>query len=234
MKKQLFRISIGLFTLGVIFLTGCSKTEDTTAPSITLSGDQTLTVSLPATANGNSAYAEPGFSATDDEDGTITSSVTVSGTVDMNRKGSYTLTYTVADKAGNSTSVNRVVNVINDAEIFAGTYANSVDTSLASGSGQISPSPIVTTSDTINNLVKINNFGGFGDIVNVWAKINGTAAGSTISVDLNQSLSGNVFISNVYSNETFVISGSPSTSFKIKYSWSDGTASDVSTSYYIR
>ncbi|MBL0063973.1 MAG: DUF5011 domain-containing protein [Bacteroidetes bacterium] len=118
MKKQLFRISIGLFTLGVIFLTGCSKNEDTTAPSITLSGDQTMTVSLPATANGNSAYSEPGFSATDDEDGTITSSVTVSGTVDMNRKGSYTLTYTVADKAGNSTSVNRVVNVVNDAEVL--------------------------------------------------------------------------------------------------------------------
>ncbi|MBK7851857.1 MAG: DUF5011 domain-containing protein [Bacteroidetes bacterium] len=232
MKKQLFRISIGLFTLGVIFLTGCSKNEDTTAPSITLSGDQTMTVSLPATANGNSAYSEPGFSATDDEDGTITSSVTVSGTVDMNRKGSYTLTYTVADKAGNSTSVNRVVNVVNDAEVFGGNYNNSVDTGLVSPVSQFNA--IVTVSDTVNNLVKINNFGAFGNTVNVWATINGTATGAAVSVASSQSLGVTAYISNVFSSECFVISGVSPTSFRIKFGWNDGANSDVSTSYYIR
>jgi len=232
MKKQLFRISIGLFTLGVIFLTGCSKDEDTTAPSITLSGDQTLTVSLPATANGNSAYSEPGFSATDDEDGTITSSVTVSGTVDMNRKGSYTLTYTVADKAGNSTSVNRVVNVVNDAEVFAGAYNNSVDTCIATGPSAFNAT--VSTSDTINNLVKINNFGAFGTTINVWATISGSTTGASISVASNQSLGTNAYISNVFSTDCFVLSGASPTSFRIKYGWNDGTNSDVCTSYYIR
>ena len=232
MKKQLFRISIGLFTLGVIFLTGCSKDEDTTAPSITLSGDQTMTVSLPATANGNSAYSEPGFSATDDEDGTITSSVTVSGTVDMNRKGSYTLTYTVADKAGNSTSVNRVVNVVNDAEVFAGAYNNCVDTCVVSPASSFNAT--VSTSDTVNNLVKINNFGAFGSTVNIWATISGPTAGSSISIATPQDLGTTAQLLTIFSTDCFVISGSSPTSFKVKYTWNDGSNGDTCWSYYVR
>lgn len=232
MKKQLFRISLGLFALGVIFLTGCSKDEDTTAPSLTLSGDQTITVSLPATAGGNSAFAEPGYAATDDEDGTITSSVTVSGSVDMNRKGSYTLTYTVSDKAGNVATVNRVVNVVNDAEVFAGAYNNSVDTCVVSPPSAFNAT--VTTSDTVNNLVKINNFGAFGSTVNIWATINGTTTGSSISLATPQDLGTTAQLTTIFSSDCFVISGASPTSFKIKYTWNDGANGDTCWSFYVR
>ncbi|HRH67509.1 MAG TPA: DUF5011 domain-containing protein [Bacteroidia bacterium] len=231
MKKHLIRISIGLFTLGTIVLTGCSKDEDTTAPSINI-GNQTITISLPAVAGGNSAFVDPGYTATDDEDGTLTSSVTVSGSVDPNRKGTYTLTYTVSDKAGNSTSVNRTVNVINDAEAFSGAYNNSVDTCLVSPPSAFNAT--VTTSDTVNNLVKINNFGAFGTTINVWATINGTTALSTITIANNQSLGSSAFISNIFSADCFVISGTSPTSFRVKYSWNDGSNGDTCTSYYIR
>ncbi|MBK6445509.1 MAG: DUF5011 domain-containing protein [Bacteroidetes bacterium] len=232
MKKQLFRVSIGLFTLGTIFLTGCSKDEDTTAPSITLSGSQSITASLPATAGGNGSFVEPGFSATDDEDGTITSSVTVSGTVDLNRKGTYTLTYTVADKAGNSTSVNRTVQVVNDAEVFGGAYNNSVDSSVVSPPAAFNAT--VTTSDTVNNLVKINNFGSFGLTVNVWATINGTTTGSSITVPTPQDIGTTAQVVTVFSSDCFVITGAAPTTFKVKYTWNDGANGDTSWSFYIR
>jgi formylglycine-generating enzyme required for sulfatase activity len=47
------------------------------------------------------SYEEPGFSATDDEDGDITASVVVSGTVDTSAPGSGELAYTVTDSDGN-------------------------------------------------------------------------------------------------------------------------------------
>ncbi|MBK6988269.1 MAG: DUF5011 domain-containing protein [Bacteroidetes bacterium] len=42
------------------------------------------TYSLPSVAGGNAAWVEPGYTATDEEDGTITAKVSVSGTVDLN------------------------------------------------------------------------------------------------------------------------------------------------------
>ncbi len=228
MKKQLFRISIGLFTLGVIFLTGCSKNEDTTAPSITLSGDQTMTISL------NSSYSEPGYSASDDEDGTITNSVSVSGSVNPNLKGVYTISYSVSDKAGNSTTVNRTVNVVNDAEIFAGAYNNCSDTCTLDTTAY---NATLITSDTINNLVKINNFGGFGSTQNIWIKFNnGLTTGSLITLDNNQSIgTAGGFIANVFSSECIVISGSAPTSFTLKYAWNDGAGgSETCRAFYLR
>ena len=55
------------------------------------------------------SYDEPGFSANDNVDGDITSKVQVSGTVDTSKMGRNTITYTVTDQYGNTTSVNRSV-----------------------------------------------------------------------------------------------------------------------------
>ncbi len=54
-------------------------------------------------------YMEPGYIATDNYDGDITSKVSVSGTVNKNKVGTYTLTYTVEDSSGNKTKVTRTV-----------------------------------------------------------------------------------------------------------------------------
>ena len=69
---------------------------DTTPPTITLAGQASMTV--PA----GSAFVDPGYAATDDYDGDITANVAVTGTVDTNTTGTYTLHYDVADSSGNA------------------------------------------------------------------------------------------------------------------------------------
>lgn len=52
-----------------------------------------------------------GISATDDVDGDITANIKVSGTVDTTKEGTYTVTYKVADAAGNEAVAERTVTV---------------------------------------------------------------------------------------------------------------------------
>jgi PKD repeat protein len=76
---------------------------DTLAPALTLNGaaDVQLTV--------GDAYTELGVQALDNKDGDISSSVQMSGSVDTNTPGTYTVTYTVKDKAGNASEITRTV-----------------------------------------------------------------------------------------------------------------------------
>lgn len=78
---------------------------DRVAPSVQLVGEPV--VSLVVGAN----YVDPGATAMDDIDGDLTASVEISGAYNPSVVGSYTLTYTAADKAGNLGSVSRVINV---------------------------------------------------------------------------------------------------------------------------
>ena len=58
------------------------------------------------------AWAEPGVEAHDARDGNITDQIVVTGTVDMNSTGTYLLTYTVQDGAGNTATATRTVTVV--------------------------------------------------------------------------------------------------------------------------
>ncbi|MGM9972982.1 MAG: immunoglobulin-like domain-containing protein, partial [Clostridiaceae bacterium] len=78
---------------------------DTVSPKIELKGSEKLTL------NTESTYAEPGYRAEDNYDGDITSSVAVTGEVDTKKPGTYTLTYEVTDKSGNTASAVREVTV---------------------------------------------------------------------------------------------------------------------------
>jgi len=69
---------------------------DTTAPVITLSGDNPFTMEV------GTPYAEPGYAATDNYDGDITANVVVTGSVDHTVPGTYTLRYNVSDSSGNA------------------------------------------------------------------------------------------------------------------------------------
>lgn len=60
---------------------------------------------------GGSFLPMSGVKAYDNEDGDLTSSITVTGSVDTSKTGTYTLTYTVIDSDRNTTTVNRVVTV---------------------------------------------------------------------------------------------------------------------------
>ena len=78
---------------------------DMTPPVITLTGNATVTIPMGPT------YTDPGYTATDNIDGDITSMVTVSGTVNPLIPGIYTISYTVTDAAGNNKQQERVVTV---------------------------------------------------------------------------------------------------------------------------
>ncbi len=88
---------------------------DTIAPVLQLLGsnpDSTNLVVRPTLVAEVDAYADPGAIAIDNVDGNITDSIIVTGSVDTKTVGSYPLTYTVTNAAGNTTSVVRTVNVV--------------------------------------------------------------------------------------------------------------------------
>jgi hypothetical protein len=79
--------------------------DDTVAPIIQLAGgNRTITV--------GDTWSDPGYTATDDTDGNITDQVEVSGTVDTTKPGSYPITYSVSDAAGNEATATRIVTVL--------------------------------------------------------------------------------------------------------------------------
>ena len=77
--------------------------RDQTKPVITLNGSDTVSIEV------FSAYTEDGATATDNKDGNISNSISVSGTVNTSVIGKYILSYVVIDQAGNKTTKNRVV-----------------------------------------------------------------------------------------------------------------------------
>ncbi|MDG2092860.1 MAG: DUF5011 domain-containing protein, partial [SAR86 cluster bacterium] len=92
---------------------------DTTAPVVTVTGDNPATLELGA------SYADAGATASD-LSGDVT--VVVSGTVDTDTVGSYTLTYTSTDASGNIGTATRTVNVVDTtAPVFTSSAAFIVD-----------------------------------------------------------------------------------------------------------
>jgi hypothetical protein len=93
-----------LVALGVVILDDITEDSstppDTVFPVITILGDNPAIVEL------GSSYTDAG--ATSDGGETVTSS----GTVDTNTVGTYTITYSATDSAGNTSIVTRTVNVV--------------------------------------------------------------------------------------------------------------------------
>jgi Bacterial surface protein, Ig-like domain/NHL repeat len=78
---------------------------DTTAPTVSLNGANPMAVEC------HTAFTDPGATANDGCAGDLTSAISISGSVNSNAVGSYTLTYTVSD-GSHTTSATRTVNVI--------------------------------------------------------------------------------------------------------------------------
>jgi hypothetical protein len=106
-KRQKW-IHLFYIVIAVVFAFSCNKDE--TPPVITILGSNPLIYcnQFPETP----PYTDPGATALDDEDGDITSGINVSSNVDVNVPGTYNVTYTVKDKAGNSTTATRQVQVM--------------------------------------------------------------------------------------------------------------------------
>jgi len=87
---------------------------DNTPPELTLVGPQSTIVEVGAT------FSDPGATASDSRDGDLTSSVQSTGSVDTGTLGTYSITYTVTDTAGNEADpVVRSVTVVEPTSSFA-------------------------------------------------------------------------------------------------------------------
>jgi len=81
---------------------------DTEKPTISLIGDETITLTV------GSTYTDAGSTASDSKDGDITGNITTTGTVDTNVAGTYTITYNTSDTAGNiADGVTRTITIEN-------------------------------------------------------------------------------------------------------------------------
>ena len=139
------------FAFGADFSTNY---PDTVAPSLTLNGAATQTV------NYGSTYTDAGANATDACD--TNPAVLVSGTVDTNVPGNYTLTYTAVDASGNtSTPITRTVTVIDPVPVV---ITQNITVALdGNGNASFTPAQIDNGSSSAVGLsglaLDINSFG---------------------------------------------------------------------------
>lgn len=104
--------TMGLVTYAVLdssgnvgYATRVIPAHDGFPPEVILEGGSPYSIALGA------PYEEPGFTALDNYDGDVTDAVEVSGEVCWYRRGSYPITYTVRDGAGNEAVYERIVEV---------------------------------------------------------------------------------------------------------------------------
>ncbi|WP_375089843.1 immunoglobulin-like domain-containing protein [Peribacillus sp. RS7] len=102
----------GMYTLKYT-ITDSSKNTATVTRKITIdstkpviSGAKSKTIAINSGFNPKS-----GVSAKDNLDGSLTSKIKITGTVNTKKKGSYTLTYAVTDKSQNKAEVKRKITV---------------------------------------------------------------------------------------------------------------------------
>lgn len=208
MKKHLLTIASVAMIAGAVSFSSCKK-DDTTAPTITVTGGNAQTVSL------NSTWSNPSATAADDVDGDISTSITIGGdVVNTNLAGVYNVTYTVSDAAGNTATETLAVTVANDAAFLAGTYSAD-DTCQQSW---VSPYNMSwTASTTLNNRVVINNLSNFGTSIN----INADRVGNTLTFPTPQTI-GTLGSFNS-GNSSFTASGT-TVNGTIVWQWTDASS----------
>ena len=200
---------------------------DTTAPVISLVGNAVVSLEL------GTAYSDAGATATDTKDGTVTSSITTVSDVDVNTVGTYTVTYNVADVAGNTaTQVTRTVNVGSDTTIpvislvgsasvdveRANAYSDLGATATDNSDGTITSSIVtvngvdVTTSGTYTVTYDVNDAAGNAatQVTRVVTVADTTSPGLTVA-NLNLNVAdGATALGNVSADEsvTWSVTGS--------------------------
>jgi endonuclease YncB( thermonuclease family) len=122
--------------------------SDTTAPVITMFGDNPLTLPVGAT------FTDPGATALDNIDGAV--DVAASGEVNTAVPGSYTITYTATDAVSNTATATRTVNVI---DVTAPVLTVTGDNPLYLPVGATFVEPGVSALDAIDGVVEVQTSG---------------------------------------------------------------------------
>ncbi len=130
-----------------VLITACGSGADTTAPVITLNGASTMRVAQGAT------FTDPGATAVDDVDGNVT--VSVSGSVDTSTVGTYTLTYSATDAAGNTATKTRKVTVTAVADTTAPTVSLTGDTIMSLVQFETFTDPGATATDDVDENITV-------------------------------------------------------------------------------
>lgn len=215
MKKQLFSVSALIIAGAILILPSCKK-EDIDAPEITIEGGNAIYHSL------NATFANPTATATDEEDGAI-ADVTVTGTVNEDLAGDYTLTYKATDAAGNEGTATLVVTVRNDAYEWEGSY-DAID-SITGITLPYKYAQTVTASTTINNRIHFSEFADYDYNTGIYGTVGATGA----TVDIPSQTA--VGIGNNTESHTFAGTGTKtSTGFKLNYTDMNNSASGATAS----
>jgi len=179
--------------------------EDTTAPVIALTGDNPITIEV------GGSFTDPGATATDNYDTTIT----VTGSVDVNTVGTYTITYSADDCSGNTASSTRTVNVVDTtAPVIALTGDNPI--TIEVGGSFTDPGATATDnydqniSVTTTGSVDINTVGTYTITYSAEDSSGNTAPTATRTVNVVDTTAPNVVCQNISielsSNEAVSIS----------------------------
>ncbi len=228
MKKAFLKLAVAI--AAVAFISVSCTEDDITNPTITITGSAAVTIDLGDT------YTDAGATANDDKDGDLTSQITTTGTVDVNKVGIYEIEYTVSDEAGNTTTETRTVTV--RANRLQGNYSVSADISgTGTTPGTYAYSESIATSSYYNKIV-IEDFNGYtglditatvtGNAITIsqtnvpWVWYGTTATGSDISTTATSTFS----IDNAGATPIAAIT---SMTFKIDYE--DGTYDNVIATY---
>ncbi len=161
-----FTFKILLLQAAVLLLSGCggggggddggTGSVDRAAPVITLNGPSTVNHEQGTT------YTDPGATATDAVDGAVP--VTVSGSVGA-AAGTYTLTYTASDRAGNVATATRTVIV---ADTTAPVITMVGPSTMTHALGTPFTDPGVSATDTVDGSVAVATTGTVDDAVGTY------------------------------------------------------------------
>ena len=147
-------------------LTRTVTVADTIAPVITLVSDAAVEVEL------GSTYTDSGASAADTVDGSV--DVVTTGSVDTAAAGTYTLTYTATDTAGNAASQTRTVAVSSSLEVLNVFVNGEVDSAWDEG---------MNAADSGINWSSCSNDGG-EDCPNIaWELVQDEDRGSVLQIE---------------------------------------------------
>ncbi len=201
----------------VLVISGCRK-KDETPPVLTINGESTMTMFV------GESYTDLKATAQDDRDGDLSGDIRVEGMVSPLKAGEYTITYKVADDAGNEAiPVSRKVIVKHKNSFIAGDHTASE----ACNFGNVDPydgSVVASPDDQVT--VTLKNFGNYNTTIDLTAVLSGTT-NQTITLTPNQVNAGIVY------NGTGTVSPD-GTVITINYSATQGSTQDQCTATWTR